>query len=92
MSFQRLKCGVGMLSKLGSTFAVLGISLRKWLGVSSLKSNGSGLSALNGREFSVALTRVKRVLSSLYLSRWKPIVLCIDVFVDFTPASQRPPK
>lgn len=81
-----------MLSKFGSTFAVLSISVRKLLGVSALKSNGLGLSALNDHEFSVTSILVKRVLSSSYLSRWIPIVLWINVFVDFTPAFQRPPK
>jgi len=53
MSLQRLKCDFGFVFKFGSTFAVLGISVRKWLFVRTSKSR-SGLRALNGREFNVA--------------------------------------
>jgi len=82
----------GILAKFGSTCAVLDMSVRKWLAVKTLKSDGSELEAPRGRELRVASMRVRSVFSSSYLSHWSPSVRYKNGLTDLTPASHSPPK
>lgn len=79
------------LVKSGSAGVINGEPMRKCPGVNGVKSLGSSLAGLKGREFKQDSIRVRIVDSSSKVNFILGIIFRKWVLRDLTPASQSPP-